>query len=312
MAIKIPVAFDLIRCKKVTAKELEDNGALIQSGGQYRCVTESCGALLGFVRKSTRNINGKDVDYSPFFRLRKGNVHQNCPSVPQQMVKIIAKKSVPGLLDESKEGVGSVLRLHKVFDRLIQLPVNVKDPSISSEDDEMELPQKVTEILFENKGKMLSYISQAKHIASVYHQLQESGRHKELEVFLLWKGRDLEWKDFIFNHDEYPRLWRRIHPKNSIDYPIALNGVLMCPIRAQKQKYELQMCIQKEIRYVPTLRINPALAEKLELKKRVGQEVIILGNLLSPTFHQSDGKPSYGWIPILVSKPSQIAFLSGH
>lgn len=215
MGIKMSSAYHPFLNRIVGIDEIQENESLQTD---LYCTDENCRKQLSFVDEFERKYNDKTIKVRAFLRLAGKEKHiETCQFNTAGQVKVIAR-SAEDLMTSLENGKYE-FRLHVIKNALqkkknsavardVLVPTGAKQKN----------PQKV----YENKGKLSSYLASMKKIMQLRTQLEDQDRELRNLVVLKFHNKKIDWNKFFYDTENFREAFDYL--STSPDHPICLHG----------------------------------------------------------------------------------------
>ncbi|SLK20408.1 hypothetical protein [Bacillus toyonensis] len=215
MGIKMSSAYHPFLNRIVGIDEIQKNEVLQTD---LYCIDENCRKQLSFVDEFERKYNDKTITVRAFLRLAGKEKHiEACQFNTAGQVKVIAR-SAEDLMTSLENGKYE-FRLH-VIKKALQKKKNSATASdvLVTPGATPRNPQRV----YENKGKLSSYLESMKKIMQLRTQLEDQDKELRNLVVLKFHNKKIEWNKFFYDTDNFRGAFDYL--STSPDHPICLHG----------------------------------------------------------------------------------------
>ncbi|MED1406046.1 hypothetical protein P4U07_25230 [Bacillus mycoides] len=216
MGIKMSSAYHPFLKRIVGIDEIQQDEALQTD---LYCIDENCRKSLGFVDEFKRKYSDKTIPVRAYLRLAGKEKHvETCQFNTVGQVKVIAR-SAEDLMTSLENGKYE-FRLHVIKDAL------QKNKNTASCSDNVLVPAGETkrnpQKIYENKGKLSSYLASMKKIMQLQTQLEDQDKELRNLVVLKFHNKEIKWANFFYDTENFRKAFNYL--STSPSHPICLHG----------------------------------------------------------------------------------------
>lgn len=216
MGMKMSSAYHPFLKRIVGIDEIQQDEALQKD---LYCIDENCRKSLGFVDEFKRKYSDKTIPVRAYLRLSGKEKHvETCQFNTVGQVKVIAR-SAEDLMTSLENGKYE-FRLHVIKDALQKNKntASCSDNVLVSAGETRRNPQKI----YENKGKLSSYLASMKKIMQLQTQLEDQDKELRNLVVLKFHNKEIKWANFFYDTENFRKAFNYL--STSPGHPICLHG----------------------------------------------------------------------------------------
>lgn len=216
MGIKMSSAYHPFLKRIIEIDEIQQDEALQKD---LYCIDKNCRKSLSFVGEFPRKYSDKTITVRAYLRLSGKEKHvETCQFNTVGQVKVIAR-SAEDLMTSLEDGKYE-FRLHVIKDALR------KNKNTTSYSDNVLVPTGETkrnpQKIYENKGKLSSYLASMKKIMQLRTQLEDQDKELRNLVVLKFHNKEIEWANFFYDTENFRKAFNYL--STSPGHPICLHG----------------------------------------------------------------------------------------
>jgi hypothetical protein len=218
MGMKMSSAYHPFLKRIIGIDEIQQDEALQKF---LYCIDENCRKSLSFVDEFPRKYSDKTITVRAYLRLSAKEKHvETCQFNTVGQVKVIAR-SAEDLMTSLENGKYE-FRLHVIKDAL------QKNKNTTSYSDNVLIPAGETkkrnpQKIYENKGKLSSYLASMKKIMQLRTQLEDQDKElRNLVVLKFHNKKEIEWANFFYDTKNFRKAFNYL--STSPGHPICLHG----------------------------------------------------------------------------------------